>query len=124
MLAGGGQHQHPDLGPNFDDPPGWCSPRTSRRDAGLGVDELAELDSRAVVPDGEHYLLAEILEQNPHESARFAHVCCRAGTISATDAIVAAFASTLPDPVVITSDPDDLNVSAAHTARPINVAIT
>lgn len=45
----------------------------------------------------------------------------RAGTISATDAIVAAFASTRPDPVVLTSDPRDLGALAEHTARPITV---
>lgn len=72
-------------------------------------------------------LIRDVDELHAREGARL-RTCAgragRAGTISATDAIVAAFASTLPDPVVITSEPHDLNALAAHTARPISVAIT
>jgi predicted nucleic acid-binding protein len=46
----------------------------------------------------------------------------RAGTISATDAIVAAYADLCPEPVVLTSDPADLAALAAHTQRRITVA--
>jgi hypothetical protein len=46
----------------------------------------------------------------------------RAAEISATDAIVAAYASACPDPVVLTSDPHDLIALSEHTARPIAVA--
>jgi predicted nucleic acid-binding protein len=45
----------------------------------------------------------------------------RAGTISATDAIVAAVAASVPDPVVVTSDPGDIAALAAHADRRIVV---
>jgi hypothetical protein len=46
-----------------------------------------------------------------------------AGTsAAATDAIVAAYASACPDPVVLTSDLHDLIALSEHTARPITVA--
>ncbi len=64
----------------------------------------------------------DVDELQAREGARLRTCAARAGMISATDAIVAAFASTLPDPVVLTSDPHDLDVLAAHTARPITVA--
>jgi hypothetical protein len=48
----------------------------------------------------------------------------RAGTISAADAIVAAYADTCTEPVVITSDPADLTALAAHATRRITVART
>ncbi len=69
-------------------------------------------------------LIRDVDELAAREGARLRTGTGRAGTISATDAIVAAYASTMPDPVVLTSDPDDLNALAAHTARPINVATT
>lgn len=56
------------------------------------------------------------------EAARLRTATGRAATISATDAIVAAFASTCTDPVVLTSDPRDLGALAQHTQRPITVA--
>jgi len=61
-------------------------------------------------------------EPQAREGARLRTCTGRAGTISATDAIVVAFASTWPDPVVLTSDPHDLGALAEHTARPITVA--
>ncbi|MGH3839481.1 MAG: hypothetical protein ACRDSF_27845 [Pseudonocardiaceae bacterium] len=61
-------------------------------------------------------------EPQAREGARLRACTGRAGTISATDAIVAAFASTLPDPVVLTRNPKDLDAVAEHTARPITVA--
>ncbi len=47
-------------------------------------------------------------EQIAREAARMRTATGRAGEISATDAIVAAFASSLRDAVVLTSDPADL----------------
>jgi len=46
----------------------------------------------------------------------------RAATISATDAVVVALATRYPQPVVLTSDADDLRALAEHTERPIAVA--
>ncbi|MCZ2804888.1 hypothetical protein O2W18_07245 [Modestobacter sp. VKM Ac-2983] len=45
----------------------------------------------------------------------------RAGTISATDAIVAAYAAERPDPVILTSDPDDLGALVQHSERRVTV---
>lgn len=45
----------------------------------------------------------------------------RADSISATDAVVAAFAEQSPDPVVLTSDPDDLTALTAHARHPVTV---
>lgn len=63
----------------------------------------------------------DVDEPQAHEGARLRTRTGRASTISATDAIVVAFASTLPDPVVLTSDPHDLDALAEHTVRPITV---
>ncbi|HET9253913.1 MAG TPA: hypothetical protein VFO16_01770 [Pseudonocardiaceae bacterium] len=67
-------------------------------------------------------LIREVDELMAREGARLRTLTGRAGAISATDAIVVAFASTVPDPVVLTSDPHDLDSLATHTARPITVA--
>lgn len=45
----------------------------------------------------------------------------RAGTITATDAVVAAVAAGLPAAVVVTGDPDDLRALLAHASRPVTV---
>ncbi|MBF6621065.1 MAG: hypothetical protein ITG02_12655 [Patulibacter sp.] len=45
----------------------------------------------------------------------------RAGTISAVDAIVAAFAATRKHAVVVTTDPTDLGALVAHASRPVSV---
>lgn len=66
--------------------------------------------------------IRDVDEPQAREGARLRTCTGRAGTISATDAIVAAFASTRPDPVVLTSDPHDLDALAEHTVRPITVA--
>jgi hypothetical protein len=42
--------------------------------------------------------------------------------IAATDAIVAAFACTLDDPIVLTSDVEDLEALVAHGQRAVRVA--
>jgi predicted nucleic acid-binding protein len=67
-------------------------------------------------------LIQDVDELQAREGARLRTCTGHAGTISATDAIVAAVASTVPDPVVLTSDAHDLDVLAGHTARPIRVA--
>lgn len=46
----------------------------------------------------------------------------RAGTISAADAVVAAYADVCPEPLVLTSDTADLTALAAHTHRRITIA--
>ena len=46
----------------------------------------------------------------------------RATTISATDAIVAALALAHPDPIVLTSDPDDLTALVAEQSRQVIIA--
>jgi hypothetical protein len=63
----------------------------------------------------------DVTEPQAREAARLRTATGRA-EISATDAIVAAYASACPDPVVLTSDPQDLIALSGHTARPIAVA--
>jgi predicted nucleic acid-binding protein len=58
------------------------------------------------------------------EAARLRTATGRASKISAVDAVVAAFASTHPDPLVLTSDPRDLGALAEHTARPVTIVAT
>ena len=48
----------------------------------------------------------------------------RAATISATDAVVAALAVGYADPVVLTSDPDDLRALVAGSAIRVTIAAT
>ena len=50
----------------------------------------------------------DVTEVHAREGARLRTMTGRAGTISATDAIVAAMATTFPSPVVLTSERDDL----------------
>lgn len=66
--------------------------------------------------------IRDVDEPQAREGARLRTCTGRADAISATDAIVVAFASTLPNPVVLTSDPHDLDALAEHTRRPITVA--
>jgi predicted nucleic acid-binding protein len=60
-------------------------------------------------------------EAGAREAARLRAATGRAGTISAVDAVVAAFATTRPDAVVLTSDPGDLAALAAHGTWPVTV---
>jgi hypothetical protein len=60
--------------------------------------------------------------QTARPAARLRTATGRPAPITATDAVVAAFASTSPSPVVLTSDPGDLAAVAEHTARPITIA--
>lgn len=55
-------------------------------------------------------------------AARLRTATGRAETISAADAVVAAYADTCPEPVVLTSDAADLTSLAAHARRRITVA--
>lgn len=66
--------------------------------------------------------IRDVTQSQAREAARLRTATRRAGTISATDAIVAAFASTCPDPLVLTSDTRDLAALTEHVARPITVA--
>ena len=66
----------------------------------------------------------DVTEPQAREAARLRTATRRRAAISATDAVVAAFASACPDPVVLTSDPRDLTALSEHAARPITVART
>lgn len=61
-------------------------------------------------------------EVQAREAGRLRTATGRAGTISAVDAIVVACAGTYPDPVVLTSDPEDLAALAAHASATITIA--
>ncbi len=63
----------------------------------------------------------EVDESHAREAARLRGATRRAGTISAVDAIVVAQADALPDPVVLTTDPLDLQALADHAGSPIAV---
>ena len=68
--------------------------------------------------------IRDVDEPQAREAARLRTATGRASTISASDAIVAAYASTCPDPLVLTSDPRDLGALAEHVTRPITIAAT
>ena len=54
-------------------------------------------------------------------AARLRGATRRAGTISAVDAIVVAYASTVANPIVVTSDPDDITDLSEFSAADIRV---
>jgi hypothetical protein len=64
----------------------------------------------------------DVTEPCAREAARLRTATGQAAAISATDAIAAAYASTTPDPVLLTSDPHDLTALAEHATRPITIA--
>jgi predicted nucleic acid-binding protein len=64
----------------------------------------------------------DVTEAQAREAARLRTATGRPATIAASDAIVAAFASAFPEPIVVTSDPRDLAALAEHAARPITIA--
>lgn len=66
--------------------------------------------------------IRDVDERTSREAARLRTATGRAGTISAVDAVVAAFADARPDAIVLTSDPRDLEALAEHTALSISVA--
>jgi predicted nucleic acid-binding protein len=68
--------------------------------------------------------IRDIDEPTSREAARLRTATGKASRISAVDAVVAAFASLRPDPVVLTSDPRDLGALAEQTVRPLVIAAT
>jgi predicted nucleic acid-binding protein len=64
----------------------------------------------------------DVVELECREAARLRTATGRAGTVSAVDAVVVAVAATFRDPVVLTSDPDDLSALARHCRQPITIA--
>lgn len=66
--------------------------------------------------------IRDVTEPCAREAARLRTATGRATAISATDAIVAAYAGTTSDPVVLTSDLGDLAALAEHATRPITIA--
>lgn len=68
--------------------------------------------------------IRDVTELVAREAARLRTATGRAGTIAATDAIVAAYASTLHAPVILTNDPTDLTALADHAVQPIAVFAT
>lgn len=63
----------------------------------------------------------DVDELQSREAARLRTATGRAGTISAANAVVAAFAGSRPGAVVLTSDPSDLRALARHAASPISI---
>lgn len=66
--------------------------------------------------------IRDVTEPCAREAARLRTATGQAAAISATDAIVAAYASTTSDPAVLTSDPGDLGALAQHATHPIIIA--
>lgn len=64
----------------------------------------------------------EVTEPLAREAASMRTRTGRAAMISATDAIVAALAINYPEPVVLTSDPDDLRALVGASEIPVVVA--
>jgi predicted nucleic acid-binding protein len=63
----------------------------------------------------------DVDELQARDAARMRTATGRAGTISAVDAVVVAQAATRRSPVVVTSDPNDMNDLAAQALRPVAV---
>lgn len=63
----------------------------------------------------------EVGELHAREAARLRTRTGRAGTISATDAVVAAMATTFRSPMILTSDPGD--IAALVEGHPIEVLV-
>jgi predicted nucleic acid-binding protein len=68
--------------------------------------------------------IRDVDEPTSREAARLRTATGKASKVSAVDAVVAAFASRHPDPIVLTSDPRDLSSLAAQMVRPITIAAT
>jgi predicted nucleic acid-binding protein len=66
--------------------------------------------------------IRDVTEPLGRAAAQLRTATGRAGTISAADAIVAAYADACTEPVVLTSDAADLTALAGHTHRRITVA--
>lgn len=68
--------------------------------------------------------IRDVTEHVAREGGRLRTATGRASEISATDAIVVAYASTRSDPVVLTSDHSDLSALATHTSTPVTISAT
>jgi predicted nucleic acid-binding protein len=68
--------------------------------------------------------IRDVDEQQAREAARLRTATGRASKISAVDAVVAAFASSRSDPLILTSDPKDLTALTEHASRPITIVRT
>ena len=66
----------------------------------------------------------DVDETLAREAASLRGATGRAGSISAVDAVVVAFAARQIAPVVLTTDPDDLGALAAHAAQHITISGT
>src|SRR6516165_5563396 len=66
--------------------------------------------------------IRDVTETHAREAARLRTATGRPATITATDAVVAAFASTCLSPIVLTSEPRDLTALAEHATRLITIA--
>lgn len=62
-----------------------------------------------------------VSEAHGREAARLRTAAHRAGTIAATDAIVAAVAAECSEPAILTSDPGDLRDLTASLAVPVRI---
>ncbi len=67
--------------------------------------------------------IREVDETLARSAARLRTSTGRAGTISATDAIVAAMALEKPNPVILTSDPKDMVALTAGSRKPVAIAL-
>lgn len=67
--------------------------------------------------------IREVDERQAREAARLRTATGRARSISAVDAVVAAFAGARPDAILLTSDPSDLDALAEHTPLPVLIAV-
>lgn len=66
--------------------------------------------------------IRDVTEQLARDAALLRTRTGRAATISATDAVVVAFACSYPDPIVVTSVAGDLAALAAEQSRPVTIA--
>jgi hypothetical protein len=66
--------------------------------------------------------IRDVSEPLARSAAHLRTASGRASAISAADAIVAAYADTCPEPIVITSDPAASTALTAHAGRRIKVA--
>ena len=67
-------------------------------------------------------LVRDVTQDLARQAAALRTQTGRAGTIAATDALVAALACRTPDSIVLTSDPDDLRALVEVCIPPVRVA--
>jgi predicted nucleic acid-binding protein len=87
--------------------------------------EVLSGDHRRDFPTDRLLALCQVLpvtDDLAREGARLRTATGRAATINATDAVVAALALRRPQPVVLTSDPDDLRALVAGQPLPVRIA--